>query len=69
MDHDLGKWEKSMGLRPVRLQLVESARANQVATAIEYVYREYSANVDMIGDPDAEPHTGKWIRSICRKHA
>ena len=58
-----------MGLRPVGLRLVELARANQDATAIEEVYREYGVSVEMISDPDAEPHTAKGIRSICKKHA
>ena len=56
-----------MGLRAVGLRLVELARANQDARAIEEVYREYGANVEMISDPDAEPHTGKAIRSIYKK--
>ena len=58
-----------MGLRPVGLRLVELARANQDATAIEEVYRENSANVEMTSDSDAEAYTGKRIRPICKKHA
>ena len=58
-----------MGLRPVGLRLVELARANQDAMAIEEVYREISANVKMTSASDKEAHTGKGIRSICKKHA
>ena len=58
-----------MDARSVGLRLVELARANQDATAVEELYDENIVSVEIMSDADAEPQIGEGIQTIYEKHA
>ena len=58
-----------MDARSVGLRLVELARANQDATAVEELYDENIVSIEIMSDPEAEPHIGEGIQTIYEKHA
>ena len=47
-----------MDARSVGLRLVELARANQDATAVDELYDAIVVSVEIMSDPDAEPQVG-----------
>ena len=47
-----------MDARSVGLRLVELARANQDSTAVEELYDENIVSIEIMSDPEAEPHIG-----------
>lgn len=58
-----------MDARSVGLRLVELARANLDATAIEELYDENIVSNEIMSDPEAEPQLGECIQTIYEKHA
>ena len=58
-----------MDARSVGLRLVELARANQDATAVEELYDENIVSIEIMSDPEAGPHIGEGIQTIYEKHA
>ncbi|MBL6815091.1 MAG: nuclear transport factor 2 family protein [Pseudomonadales bacterium] len=58
-----------MDARSVGLRLVELARANQDATAVEELYDENIVSVEIMSDAEAEPQIGEGIQTIYEKHA
>ena len=58
-----------MDARSVGLRLVELARANQDAKAIEELYDENIVSIEVMGGANDEPQIGKGIDAIYEKHA
>lgn len=58
-----------MDARSVGLRLVELARANQDAKAVEELYDENIVSIEVMGGANDEPQIGKGIDAIYEKHA
>ena len=58
-----------MDARSVGLRLVELARANQDATAVEELYRENIASIEVMVGANDEPQIGTGVGASYEKHA
>ena len=58
-----------MDARSVGLRLVELARANRDAKAVEELYDENIVSIEVMGGSNDKPQIGTGIDAICEKHA